>query len=129
MFAALQADIFWFFHLQSAQPKVSDGARIAGYAAAAKATTLLAYCGLDGSHLDYVCDLNEYKQGRFMGGNHLEIFPPSKLAEDRPEYVLILAWNFAQEIMAQNSDFSDNGGKFIIPVPNPHVVEKIPSDA
>lgn len=101
----------------------ADGGRIAGYAAAAKATTLMAYCGIDGDDLEYVCDLNEYKQGRFMGGNHLEIFPPSKLAEDRPDHVLILAWNFAEEIMAQNAHIADWGATFIVPVPEPRVVD------
>ena len=101
----------------------ADGGRIAGYAAAAKATTLLAYCDLDGRHLDYVCDLNEYKQGRYMGGNHLEIVPPSTLLEDRPDHVLILAWNFATEIMAQNRAYAEAGGSFIVPVPEPRVVD------
>jgi SAM-dependent methyltransferase len=100
----------------------SDGARIAGYGAAAKANTLLALCGIDRSHLEYVCDLNTYKQGRFMGGNHLPIVPPSQLAVDPPDYVLILAWNFAREIMAQNAAFAERGGRFVIPVPEPRIV-------
>lgn len=100
----------------------SDGGRIAGYGAAAKATTLLAYCGIDRDDLEYVCDLNEYKQGRYMGGNHLPIRPPSALQEDRPDYVLILAWNFATEIMSQNAAFAEAGGRFIVPVPEPEVV-------
>jgi len=101
---------------------IDDGSSIAGYGAAAKATTLLAYCGIDSTYLDYVCDLNEYKQGRFMGGNHLAIKPPSELKTDPPDFVLILAWNFAAEIMAQNEWFSEQGGRFIVPVPEPHVV-------
>jgi SAM-dependent methyltransferase len=98
------------------------GARIAGYGAAAKATTLLAYCGVGRDHLDYVCDLNEYKHGRFMGGSHLPIVAPSRLTEDPPDYVLILAWNFAEEIMRQNAAYERAGGRFIVPVPNPAVV-------
>jgi hypothetical protein len=70
----------------------------------------------------YVCDLNPYKQGRYMGGNHLPIVAPTALAEDPPDYVLILAWNFAAEIMAQNQAFSAAGGKFIVPVPEPRIV-------
>lgn len=105
------------------EPLRAEGARIAGYGAAAKATTLLAYCGLDRRHLEYVCDLNEYKQGRYMGGNHFPIVPPSHLATDRPDYVVVLAWNFAEEIIAQNADFAAGGGRFIVPVPEPRVVE------
>lgn len=100
----------------------SSGARIAGYGAAAKATTLLAYCGIDGDDLEYVCDLNEYKQGRYMGGNHLRIVPPSELLVDLPDAVLILAWNFADEIIRQNQEYRDLGGSFVVPVPTPRVV-------
>jgi SAM-dependent methyltransferase len=98
------------------------GKKIAGYAAAAKATTLLSFCNIDSSLLDYIVDLNEFKQGRYMPGNHLPIHSPAKLEENPPDYLLVLAWNFAPEIMQQQQRYKDAGGKFIVPIPSPAII-------
>lgn len=100
----------------------SEGSRIAAYGAAAKATTLCSYVGIDRDLIEYVVDRNHHKEGRYMGGNHLPIVAPARLREDPPDYLLVLAWNFAEEIMSQERAFQERGGRFIIPIPEVQVV-------
>lgn len=98
------------------------GHRLAAYGAAAKGSTLLNYYGIGRETLDFVADRSPYKQGRLMPGVHLPIRPPSALLEERPDYTLLLAWNFADEILAQQAAYRQAGGRFILPIPEVRVV-------
>lgn len=98
------------------------GASVAAYGAAAKGATLINTVGLGPDFIDFVVDRNKHKHGKYMPGQKLPIKPVEALVELRPDYVLLLAWNFADEILSQQQEYLSSGGKFIIPVPTPKVV-------
>jgi SAM-dependent methyltransferase len=98
------------------------GARLAAYGAAAKGTTLLSYCGFGRAELGYVVDRNPFKQGRHMPGSRLPIRPVAALLEDRPDVTLLLPWNFADEILAEQAAYRAAGGRFLLPIPQPRLV-------
>ena len=101
----------------------AQGQRVVAYGAAGgMATTLLNVVGADRSLVEYAVDINPHKQGRYTPGTRLKIFPPGKLLEDRPDYVLLLAWNYADEVLAQQAEYRQGGGRFIIPFTEPHMV-------
>lgn len=100
-----------------------EGKRIVGYGAPAKGNTLLNYCGIRTDFLDYTVDRSPHKQGLFLPGTRIPIYAPEKIAETRPDYVLILPWNLRAEIMEQMSHIREWGGQFVVPIPR---VEALP---
>jgi len=93
------------------------GKSIAGYGAPGKGNTLLNYCGIRTDFIDYVVDRNPYKHGKFLPGTHIPIQKPEKIAETRPDYVVIMPWNFKEEIMKQISFIREWGAKFVVFIP------------
>jgi SAM-dependent methyltransferase len=98
------------------------GNRIVAYGAAAKGTMLLNTTGLGADLIDFVVDRNVHKQGRYVPGVRIPIQDPKALVAEMPNYVLLLAWNFRDEILAQQEEYRHRGGRFLIPVPEPEVV-------
>jgi 2-polyprenyl-3-methyl-5-hydroxy-6-metoxy-1,4-benzoquinol methylase len=100
----------------------NNGKTIVGYGAPAKGNTLLNYCGIRTDLLEYTCDRSPHKQGLFLPGTHIPIYHPDKIAETKPDYVLILPWNLKDEIYSQLSYIREWGGKFIVPIPEVEVL-------
>ena len=95
-----------------------DGCRVAGYGAPAKGNTLLGFLQMGPQDVDYICDRSPLKQGRYTPGMHIPVVPAERLVEDQPDYTILFAWNFADEIMDQQKEYLAQGGKFILPIPN-----------
>jgi hypothetical protein len=99
-----------------------DGKSIVGYGAPGKGNTLLNYCGIREDFLDFTVDRNPYKQGRFLPGTHIPIHAPERIDEARPDLILILPWNFKDEILEQMAHVRDWGAQFIVPIPTATIV-------
>jgi len=100
-----------------------QGKRICAYGAPGKGNTLLNYCGIGPDFIDFTVDRNPYKHGRFTPGMHIPIKPVEAIDEARPDYVLVLPWNLKDEIVHQMRHIGDWGGRFIIPIPEVHVID------
>jgi hypothetical protein len=99
-----------------------EGKRIAGYGAPGKGNTLLNYCGIRTDFLEFTVDRNPYKQGRFLPGTHIPIYPVEQIRKRRPDYILILPWNLKDEIVAQLDYAPEWGAKFIVPIPQAQIL-------
>ena len=100
----------------------SEGKRIAGFGAPAKTTTLMYHFGIEPDLVDFIVDDSPLKQGHFTPGMHIPVVPASHLNGNRPDYLLILAWNFAEPIIAKQAAFHAGGGRFIVPLPDVKVI-------
>ena len=97
--------------------------KVAAYGAAAKGNTLLNVAGITAKDIIYVADRSPHKQGRYLPGSHIPILPPEKIAEDKPDYLLILPWNIAQEVMEQMKAVRAWGCKFVTAIPTILVID------
>ena len=100
----------------------NDGKSIVAYGAPAKGNTLLNYCGIGTDFFDYAVDKSPHKQDHFLPGVHIPVFAPEKIRETKPDYVVILVWNIKEEIIAQNPELEEWGGKFVIPIPEVSII-------
>lgn len=101
---------------------VAQGKCVAGYGAPGKGTTLLRACGIGEETLTYIVDSTPIKQGRFMPGTRIPILPPETLRMQRPDYLLLLSWNYAEAILRKEASLREQGTRFIIPFPELRMV-------
>ena len=113
-----RADLTWLLHSLKQQGKT-----IAGVSAPAKGMTLLNYCGIGQGLLDFVTEKSKLKIGKYTPGTHLPVLGDEALTERRPDYALLLAWNFAEEIIKNIDGYRRAGGKFIVPIPSPRIID------
>jgi SAM-dependent methyltransferase len=99
------------------------GKKVVGYGAPGKGNTLLNYCGIRTDFIDFTVDRSTYKQGKFLPGTHIPIFAPEAIRQARPDYVLILPWNFKDEITNQMAHIREWGGRFVVPIPEVRILE------
>jgi len=114
-------------HIRDELPKLvrglrGGGKRVIGYGASAKGNTLLNTSSLGAADLDYIIDNTPFKQGKLAPGSWIPVRPPQALLADQPDYALLLAWNFAPEIIAREQEYQKRGGRFILPIPQPRIV-------
>ena len=99
------------------------GKKVVGYGAPAKGNTLLNYCGVRTDLLDYTVDRSPHKQGMFLPGTHIPVFHPDRIAETRPDYVLVLPWNLKDEIVEQMAHIRSWDGQFVVPIPKVRILD------
>jgi hypothetical protein len=100
-----------------------EGKRIVHYGAAGKSNTLLNYCGIRTDFIDYAVDRNPYKQGNYLPGSRIPVYPPEKIRETKPDYLFIGVWNLKDEIISQTSYIREWGGRWVVPIPKTFVID------
>jgi hypothetical protein len=99
-----------------------QGKQVVGYGAPGKGNTLLNYCGIRTDFIDFTVDRNPYKQGKLLPGSRIPIFAPEKISQTKPDYVVIMPWNFKEEIIEQLEYIREWGGKFVVFIPEVRVI-------
>ena len=101
----------------------AGGNRVVGYGATSKSTTVINYCGITAEHLEFISDTTPIKQGKRSPGAHIPVRPYAEFQRQYPDYALLFAWNHSQEILAKEGDFMRQGGRFLVYVPEVHLVD------